>query len=183
MGKREDILNSALKLFLEKGFSATSVEEITRLAGISKGSFFTYFSYNDGILSEVVRLFLKEVSEQFSDILENKKGKPLELLEAFFELNLNLAKDYASNIFTIVREVSFAPIQTRERLTLSFSKMIEEKLREFITTLKGSCDESDIIILLGTVINFWVRFIFNEKVPATQELSKRVWFGLSNRIV
>ena len=115
-------------------------------------------------------------------ILENKKGKPLELIEAFFDLNLNLAREYASNIFTIVREMSFAPIQTRERLTFSFSRLIEEKLREFITTLKGSCDESDITILLGTVINFWVRFIFGEKVPTTDELSKRVWFGLSYKL-
>lgn len=183
MGKREDILNSALKLFLEKGFSGTSIDEITRLAGISKGSFYTYFSSKEGLLSEVIRLFLEEVSRQFEVILENKKGKPLELLEAFFELNLNLAKEYASNIFTIVREVSFAPIQTREKLTLSFSKLIEEKLREFIATLKGSCDESDIIILLGAVINFWVRFIFNEKVPTIKELSRRVWFGLSNGLV
>ncbi|MCX7795222.1 MAG: TetR/AcrR family transcriptional regulator [bacterium] len=183
MGKREDILNSALRLFLEKGFSATSIDEITRLAGISKGSFYTYFSSKESLLSEVVRLFLEEVSKQFATILENKKGKPLELLEAFFELNLNLAKEYASNIFTIVREVSFAPIQAREKLTVSFGGLIEERLRDFITTLKGSCDESDIIILLGAVINFWVRFIFNERVPTIQELSRKVWLGLSNGTV
>lgn len=183
MGKREDILNSALKLFLEKGFSSTSIEDITKLAGVSKGSFYTYFPSKEGLLNEVVNLFLEEVSSQFSQILENKKGKPLELIEAFFDLNLNLAREYASNIFTIVREVSFAPIQTRERLTFSFSRLIEEKLREFITTLKGSCDESDIIILLGAVINFWVRFIFGEKVPTTDELSKRVWFGLSYKLI
>lgn len=179
MGKREDILNSALKLFLEKGFSATSVEDITRLAGISKGSFYTYFQSKESLLNEVIRLFLEEVSRRFSHILEDKRGKPLELLEAFFDLNLELAREYSSNIFTLVREVSFAPIQTRERLTTSFSKLIEERLKEFILTLKGSCDESDIVVLLGTTITFWTRFIFEERVPTSYELSKRIWFGLS----
>ncbi len=179
MGKREDILNSALKLFLEKGFSATSVEEITKLAGISKGSFYTYFHSKESLLNEIIHLFLEEVSRKFSHILENKKGKPLEFLEVFFDLNLDLAKEHSSNIFTLIREVSFAPIQTRERLTISFSRLIEERLREFITKLKGSCDESDIVVLLGTIITFWARFIFKEEVPSSYELSKKIWFGLS----
>lgn len=176
--KREDILNSALRLFLEKGFNATSIEEITRLAGVSKGSFYTYFQSKEELLNEVIRLFLDAATKRSSSFLEGKTDKPLEALKAFFDLNLELAKEYASNIFTLIREVSFAPIQTREKLTASFGKLVEERIREFIYNIKGSCDESDITILLGTIVNFWMKFIFEKEVPTSKELSERLWFGL-----
>lgn len=176
--RREDILNSALRLFLEKGFNATSIEEITRLAGMSKGSFYTYFHSKEELLNEVIRLFLDAITERFSSFLEGKSDKPVEALRAFFDLNLELAKEYASSIFTLIREVRFAPIQTRERLTVSFSKLVEERIRRFIYTIKGTCDESDVIILLGTIVNFWIKFIFGENIPSSKELSERIWFGL-----
>lgn len=176
--KREDILNSALKLFFKKGFNATSVEEITREAGISKGSFYTYFQSKEELLTEVIRISLEKTSERFLEFLYSKSDNPVEVLESFFDLNLDLAKEYSSNIFTLIREVSFAPVQTRERITSSFGKLVEEHLRSFIYNIKGSCDESDLTILLGTVINFWIRFIFEGSVPPPCELSKKLWFGL-----
>jgi len=40
---REKILQSAVELFLEKGYEATSVNDICKHAGVSKGSFYHYF--------------------------------------------------------------------------------------------------------------------------------------------
>lgn len=37
------ILNSAIQLFYEKGYHATSVKEITSLAGVASGTFYIYF--------------------------------------------------------------------------------------------------------------------------------------------
>ncbi len=40
---RDKILQSAVQLFLEEGFEATSVNDICKHAGVSKGSFYHYF--------------------------------------------------------------------------------------------------------------------------------------------
>lgn len=45
-------MNSALALFQEHGFDAVTVEEITRTAGVAKGSFYTYFSTKSDIIVE-----------------------------------------------------------------------------------------------------------------------------------
>ncbi len=39
-----ELLDAALELFVEKGFAATHVEEIAKLAGVSKGTLFLYFT-------------------------------------------------------------------------------------------------------------------------------------------
>lgn len=41
---REVLADAALELFLERGYEATSVTEITKRAGVSRASFFNYFA-------------------------------------------------------------------------------------------------------------------------------------------
>lgn len=41
--KQEEIIESAIKLFAENGFTNTSIQEIVNDCGISKGAFYNYF--------------------------------------------------------------------------------------------------------------------------------------------
>ena len=41
--KRESLLDSAFQLFIEHGFSKTSISDIVRNAGVAKGTFYLYF--------------------------------------------------------------------------------------------------------------------------------------------
>ena len=47
---RERLFRAALRLFAEKGFAETSVEDITNDADVGKGTFFNYFPSKDHIL-------------------------------------------------------------------------------------------------------------------------------------
>ena len=47
-GTREKIINTAWKLFYEKGFGETTINDILREADISKGTFYYYFRSKDG---------------------------------------------------------------------------------------------------------------------------------------
>ncbi|MET8763551.1 TetR family transcriptional regulator [Lentzea sp. NPDC004782] len=68
---RQQLLDTALALFLEHGYEATTVDEIAAAAGMSKRSFFRYFgSKEDVILGKHERL-----GEQFVDAL---RARPLD---------------------------------------------------------------------------------------------------------
>src|SRR5229473_5471572 len=47
---RERLFQAALRLFAEKGFAETTVEDITNAADVGKGTFFNYFPSKDHIL-------------------------------------------------------------------------------------------------------------------------------------
>ena len=49
------LFDSAIRLFREKGYDAVTIEDITSLAGTSKGSFYTYFRTKSGIIIEEFR--------------------------------------------------------------------------------------------------------------------------------
>jgi TetR/AcrR family transcriptional regulator len=50
-----ELVSAALTLFVEKGFAATSVEEIAQSAGVSKGTLFLYFQSKEELFKAVVR--------------------------------------------------------------------------------------------------------------------------------
>jgi AcrR family transcriptional regulator len=67
---RERLVRAAFALFAERGFSATTVEDITNLADVGKGTFFNYFPSKDHIVAghvqgrmERIRQFVTEASQ------------------------------------------------------------------------------------------------------------------------
>ena len=48
--RREEILDAAQQLFLEKGFAETSIEEITAAADVAKGTLYLYFISKEKLL-------------------------------------------------------------------------------------------------------------------------------------
>lgn len=51
---RDSIDDAAVELFAAKGFSETTVEEIAKAAGVSRRTFFRYFTSKDDLLSQAV---------------------------------------------------------------------------------------------------------------------------------
>jgi len=50
VSSRETLSEAACELFLERGYEATSVADITQRAGVSRSSFFNYFSSKSDVL-------------------------------------------------------------------------------------------------------------------------------------
>lgn len=48
--RKERLYEAALELFRERGYEATTVDQITRQAGLAKGTFFNYFPTKDAVL-------------------------------------------------------------------------------------------------------------------------------------
>jgi len=54
---REEIVEAALVEFHRRGFNACSVEDITKAAGVPKGSFYNHFKSKEDLAAEVVRRY------------------------------------------------------------------------------------------------------------------------------
>jgi TetR/AcrR family transcriptional regulator, transcriptional repressor for nem operon len=62
--RRADLLEAGLELFLAKGLAATSLEDITSRAGVSKGLFYLYFGSKDDLLLALQDQFSIELAER-----------------------------------------------------------------------------------------------------------------------
>jgi AcrR family transcriptional regulator len=59
--KRELIIRTALRLFGERGFHATPIQQIASAAGISKGLMYSYFVSKEELLSELFQQYIEKV--------------------------------------------------------------------------------------------------------------------------
>ncbi|MDD9272284.1 TetR/AcrR family transcriptional regulator [Paenibacillus sp. GCM10023248] len=50
---RKKIMDTALELFAEQGYEATTVHQITERAGVGKGTFFNYFECKEDVLCDI----------------------------------------------------------------------------------------------------------------------------------
>lgn len=62
--RRSDLLAASEALFLEKGVAATSLDEITGRAGVSKGLFYLYFRSKDDLLGALQAQFSARLADR-----------------------------------------------------------------------------------------------------------------------
>lgn len=80
---------AALKLFLERGTGAVSIDDIASEAGVAKGSFYTYFHDK----TDVVRALLEPVRSQLESVLSRCEAelRAAETREALVEAYTSMA--------------------------------------------------------------------------------------------
>jgi TetR/AcrR family transcriptional repressor of nem operon len=80
---RDQIFDAALKLLLERGFNASSVQDITVEAGVPKGSFYNHFESKEALAAEIVSDYASRRST-LREILSDDSLPALERLRGYF---------------------------------------------------------------------------------------------------
>ncbi|MCC4411947.1 TetR/AcrR family transcriptional regulator [Limosilactobacillus reuteri] len=74
-GKKK-VLTTALKLFANNGFHATTTAKIAKQAGVSEGTIYKYFSSKDDLLAKLLQPILIEIKNNFFSNLDDKTNLP-----------------------------------------------------------------------------------------------------------
>ncbi|GCE45620.1 TetR family transcriptional regulator [Thermosporothrix hazakensis] len=104
--KRRELLKAAVPLFIEKGYIGTTADEIAQAAGVSVGTFYSYFRNKRQVL---IAIFLEQLEEIFSHI---------RLIDMDFSLD-----DYRATIRTAV---SAALLQANMRLRQVWHELVTQ---------------------------------------------------------
>lgn len=75
-----ELIDAALELFVEKGFSATRIEEVAHRAGVSKGTLYLYFPSKEALLKAVISERVSSEISAGAQQAERFKGPMSELL-------------------------------------------------------------------------------------------------------
>jgi TetR/AcrR family transcriptional repressor of nem operon len=78
---RDKILRAGLDQFHRVGFNGSSVEDITNLAEVPKGSFYNHFKSKEDLAVEVIDRYIEEGPHP---ILDDAAVPPLKRLKAYF---------------------------------------------------------------------------------------------------
>lgn len=83
----ERILKQAMRLFLEKGYHGTSIDDITQAAGITKGALYWHFKGKEDLLRKIVEEFEKRFLDELIHIVGEMNGGALDKFEKYIRFN------------------------------------------------------------------------------------------------
>ena len=78
--RRKEILETAERLFLTKGYTKTTVNDILKEIGIAKGTFYHYFKSKEEVMDEIIMRIIKEDVAKAKVIVSNPNIPVLEKL-------------------------------------------------------------------------------------------------------
>ncbi|HEY2040232.1 MAG TPA: TetR/AcrR family transcriptional regulator, partial [Edaphobacter sp.] len=105
--RRSEILSAATKIFGNKGFDATLMDEIAKSAGLAKGTLYLYFKSKDEIYQAVVRQALAEVDQLIRQHVE-AAGDFAGRYAAYIRVRIAFWQDHHS-LYRVILSMSRSP--------------------------------------------------------------------------
>jgi len=182
--RREQLLDVSRALFAEKGFEATSIEEIAHRASVSKPVVYEHFGGKEGIYAVVVDREMQRLMDQIVEALDGG-DHPRELLERAASALLDYIEGSTDGFRILVRDSPVASSsgtfssllndiasQVEHILALHFAKQgYDRKLAPlYAQALVG------MVALTG---QWWLEVRRPKKAEVAAHLVNLAWKGLS----
>ncbi|MBN1130203.1 MAG: TetR/AcrR family transcriptional regulator [Chitinispirillaceae bacterium] len=88
--RKEEILEIAQKLFVEKGYEATSIEAILSQAGISKGAFYYYFKSKEELIDALISAMSGQIGAALARIMDDATLDVFQKLRAIHDTSRSI---------------------------------------------------------------------------------------------
>lgn len=191
---RETIASAASALFMEKGISAASMDDIAKAAGYSKATLYVYFENKEEIISILVLESMKKLYDYISSALEQQKStnvrydlicQGLVQYQEEFPFYFKMVLDKINIRF---ENQSYLP---EEKKTFQIGEEINAKIKEFLTTGMEKGELRSNIEILPVISTFWgmlsglIQFAANkeEYIESAMGLSKKQFLEYGFRML
>jgi len=103
LNRKQNVMKMAHQLFVEKGFQATSIQDILDYSGISKGTFYNYFSSKNELLIGIYRSVYKQLEKDRNQLLNGQDPSNIEIF--IKQIEMQLITNRKNKLIAIYEEV------------------------------------------------------------------------------
>ena len=182
--RREQLLDVGRSLFAEKGFEATSTEEIASRAGVSKPIVYEHFGGKEGLYAVVVDREMQSLLDRVTGALT--AGHPRELLEQAALALLTYIEDETDGFRILVRDSPVASTSgTFSSLLNDIASQVEYilagefKARGFEPRLSGLYSQA-LVGMVALTGQWWLEARRPKRDEVAAQLVNLAWHGLSH---
>lgn len=139
---KQRLINSAIKIFSEKGFFNTKVSDIVKDAGVAQGTFYIYFKSKEDIFIYII----ETITAQIENIIKENKSLNLpidkkiekfstELFSLLYKYK-NIGRIFFFQLLCIDEKFKNIFLQTNKKISQFYLELFKEyKDKELITDL------------------------------------------------
>ncbi|MEG1002168.1 TetR/AcrR family transcriptional regulator [Clostridium sp.] len=161
--RRKEIINTARKLFSEKGYIKASVQDIAKECNVSKATIYKCFNSKEEILIEIVESFHTNMKNVFEKIDLNKDLTPIERYEEkIYEIFNNFVTRRETSVILFKNEWMLDE-ETKKNILLDNKRGMVKDFRYILIDAFG--DDIDLIswdmtiCLKGVILEFINAFV------------------------
>ena len=100
---KRKIFETSMKLFAEKGYDATSIEEITATVGVAKGTLYYHFSSKEEIFNFLIEEGIKLLQNSI-DIKTEKLENYIDKIKAIVLIEIKIVNKYEDFITILLSQ-------------------------------------------------------------------------------
>lgn len=101
---KRKIFETSMDLFAKKGYEATSIEEITSVVGVAKGTLYYHFSSKEEIFYFLIEEGMKLLKNSI-DIKTSKLENSLDKLKAVILIQIKIIAKYENFISILLSQI------------------------------------------------------------------------------
>ena len=157
--RKDELLEAASDLFLEKGYRDTSVNSIVESIGVSKGTFYYYFDSKEDVLDGLVEKFGEPIYQKIDEIIAKDSLNAIEKLNGIFSASRRTKLDNKEDLRKIFH-LMYRPEnlrlrdkiqkQTVERSAPKVNKVLKQGIEEGTLDTAFPEEASRLIFRMGT---------------------------------
>lgn len=149
---KRKIFETSMELFAKKGYEATSIEEITSVVGVAKGTLYYHFSSKEEIFYFLIEEGMKLLKNSI-DIKTSKLENNLDKLKAIILIQIKVIVKYENFISILLSQ-----IWGQEQRNKKCREYVFEYISMIENIIKDGMDKQEIIDGDSSVIasrNLW----------------------------
>src|SRR5690606_31520965 len=104
--KKQQIINAAYSLFINKGYIASSIQDILDEAGVSKGTFYNYFTSKNECLIAILESVASEIRQKRMAAAVGRSIDDPELLAEQLCIRIQLNRE--KNLFSMYESIFYS---------------------------------------------------------------------------
>lgn len=136
--KQKRILEAAVEIFSEKGYSATSTSEIAKKAGVAEGTIFRHYKTKKDLLLSIIaptmaKFIAPIVMKDFYKVLSSDYQNIEDFLRAIIVNRMQFAKKHMPMVKIFLQEIPFHP-ELKEPFKEHVANQVFERLTLIIET-------------------------------------------------
>lgn len=180
--RKKLIVDAATKSFSLFGYKATTMDQVSKLANVGKGTIYNFFKNKEELFDEIIGSLIKEMKEAAEEVIEPENSFYENVHAALFRI-LEFRKEHQLTIKLFQEEQEMgtpAVIEVRKRLEAAVISYIKVKITEAVD--KGEIRRCDPEITAFIMLQLYVSLIFDwehQHVPLDKdEIAKLFEFYL-----
>ena len=139
----ERLLSAGLTLFLQQGYNATGIQQITDQAGVPKGSFYNHFASKEAFAAAIVQRYARNMQRSWERMMASAPPQPMAAIRHVFAQMLSYHERATCSagclIGNFAAEIALSSEACRQNL-MAAQLAWRERLAGLVTAAQASGD-------------------------------------------